>query len=302
MAEIAVSLKHLCRYEKEAKRFVVEDFSWDIPAGVLASLIGADGAGKTTVLQMVAGILQPNSGSVSFFGQPRQSMQGAISYMPQKFGLYEDLTVDENLRLFSELYGLTSFEFRTRREELLNITGLENFTTRLSGNLSGGMKQKLGLACTLLSFPKILLLDEASVGVDPLSRKELSAILQRRVQEQKMTVISTTTYLNEASFSDVVCIIEQGKAVQKGVPKDIAKQAEGLTYLASSSNQSIRDLQVMLMDEKALVLDATPQADNVKVLLRNKESVWAVKDKWPDLVLSTREPTLEDAYLLAVTN
>lgn len=113
-----------------------------------------------------------------------------------------------------------------------------------------------------------------------------------------MTVISTTTYLNEASFSDVVCIIEQGKAVQKGVPKDIAKQAEGLTYLASSSNQSIRDLQVMLMDEKALVLDATPQADNVKVLLRNKESVWAVKDKWPDLVLSTREPTLEDAYLL----
>lgn len=299
MAEIAVSIKHLYRYEKIAKRFVVDDFSWDIPAGILASLIGADGAGKTTVLQMVAGILQPNSGSVSFFGESRQSLQGSISYMPQKFGLYEDLTVDENLKLFSELYGLTTKVFQTRREELLNITGLENFTTRLSGNLSGGMKQKLGLACTLLSFPKILLLDEASVGVDPLSRKDLLTILRRRVEEQKMTVLSTTTYLDEASFSDVVCIIEQGKAVQKGVPKEIAKQAKGLTYLASLPNQSIRSLQVSLMDAKEWVLDATPQAEDVKVLLKDPKSVRAVKKKWPDLVLSPREPTLEDAYLFS---
>jgi len=299
MTEFAVSMKHLRRYEKNAGRFVVDDFSWDIPSGTLASLIGADGAGKTTVLQMVAGILQPNSGSVSFFGKLRYSIQGGISYMPQKFGLYEDLTVDENLKLFSELYGLKNFEFRTRREELLNITGLEKFTTRLSGHLSGGMKQKLGLACTLLSFPKILLLDEASVGVDPLSRKELRTILQRRVQEQKMTVISTTTYLDEASYSDVVCIIEQGKAVQKGVPKNIAKQAEGLTFLASLPQESIRSLQVLLMDEKDWVLDATPLANTVKVLLRNKTSIQALKERWPDLELASREPTLEDAYLLS---
>ena len=171
-------------FAKESKKETValENINIAIPYGELTALIGPDGAGKTTFLRMVCGLLVPSSGSLDVLGidvtvNP-QEVQDRISYMPQKFGLYEDLSVSENMNLYADLHGVPLEERKERFDKLLEMTGLAKFTDRLAGKLSGGMKQKLGLACTLVRSPELLLLDEPTVGVDPLSRRELWEILQ----------------------------------------------------------------------------------------------------------------------------
>lgn len=153
-----------------------------IRQGIITGLVGPDGAGKTTLIRLMAGLLLPTKGDIQVMGLDTKKdpdlLHEITGYMPQKFGLYEDLTVVENLNLYADLHDLAGKEKETAFENMLKFTSLKPFVFRLAGNLSGGMKQKLGLACSLLGHPKVLLLDEPSVGVDPLSRRELWKMVQ----------------------------------------------------------------------------------------------------------------------------
>lgn len=211
-------------YDKSSKKDVValENINLTIPHGKITALIGADGSGKTTFLRMVCGLLLPTSGGLTVLGldviaQP-QEVQDKISYMPQKFGLYEDLTVRENMNLYADLHGVPKSERQVRFAKLLEMTGLAKFTERLAGNLSGGMKQKLGLACTLVREPELLILDEPTVGVDPLSRRELWEILQKLVESEGLTVLLSTAYMDEAEQCGKVIVMAEGKVLAEGTP------------------------------------------------------------------------------------
>ena len=164
------------------------DISLSIPAGQMTAVVGPDGAGKTTFLRMLCGLIAPSSGSLQVLGydasRNAQKIQNLISYMPQRFGLYEDLSVQENLNLYADLHGISQEVRKERFERLLEMTDLAAFTKRPAGKLSGGMKQKLALACTLVRTPRLLLLDEPSVGVDPLSRRDLWIIIEQMVREE----------------------------------------------------------------------------------------------------------------------
>lgn len=187
--------------------------------GVLTALVGPDGAGKTTLLRMAAGLLAPSGGSLSVLGidvaaRP-QEVQDRISYMPQRFGLYEDLSVQENMDLYADLHGVPADVRRERFARLLHMTDLARFTSRPAGKL-GGMKQKLGLACTLVRLPKLLLLDEPTVGVDPLSRRELWQIVQQLVDEERLSVIVSTSYMDEAERCAQVFVMHEGRLLASG--------------------------------------------------------------------------------------
>ncbi len=177
----------------------LDEVSLRIPAGRLSALVGPDGAGKTTLLRLIAGLMKADGGQLRVLGldvgaEP-QAVQDRISYMPQKFGLYEDLTIQENLDLYADLHGVEPGQRKERFARLLEMTDLSRFTGRLAGQLSGGMKQKLGLACTLVRSPDLLLLDEPTVGVDPLSRRELWQIIEQLIEQERLSVlISTATW------------------------------------------------------------------------------------------------------------
>ena len=264
------------RTEGGAAAPLLDDISFEVKAGSLFALVGADGAGKTTLMRIAAGLLKPSSGRVEILGEDLyrnlNRLQGFLGYMPQKFGLYTDLSVQENLTLYADLFGLDEPTRRERFRSLLAMTGLASFTERLAGKLSGGMKQKLGLACALLNHPKILLLDEPSVGVDPLSRRELWEILRQNVRTEGMTVIVATTYMDEAALCDEVAVIDSGRLAVRDTPARLAGKAQGLTFAVKPrEGEKVRDLQAMILDDTERVLDAVPEAGFVRVLLRKSE-------------------------------
>ena len=214
-------------YDKASKKEIValENINIAIPYGKLTALIGPDGAGKTTFLRMVCGLVVPSSGTLDVLGidvtvNP-QKVQDRISYMPQKFGLYEDLSVSENMNLYADLHSVPWEERKERFARLLEMTGLAKFTERLAGKLSGGMKQKLGLACTLVRSPELLILDEPTVGVDPLSRRELWEILQQLVADEELTVLVSTAYMDEAELCSKVIVVEEGKVLYDDAPENL---------------------------------------------------------------------------------
>ena len=301
--EAAVSLKGIVRYEKGHTEPILRSVSADLPAGRLIALVGADGAGKTTLMRVMAGLLKPQKGTVSVFGESLYSdklaeLQSYCGYMPQQFGLYTDLSVRENLTLYADLFGLTQSERRERFEELLRMTALSPFTERPAGKLSGGMKQKLGLACALLNRPRLLLLDEPSVGVDPLSRRELWTILKDNVKSRAMTVVVATTYMDEASLCDDVVVLEEGRVVLHDSPQNIASMAQGLTYtLALGSASKVRDIQAQLLDDTDNIWDAVPRADGVRVLIKKGVDCREVENKH-SVCLRAVPPGLEDGYLV----
>ena len=198
--------------------------------GEITGLVGADGAGKTTLIRLMAGLLTPTSGSVTVleFDTAREAerIHFFIGYMPQKFGLYEDLTVIENLGLYADLRGVVGSQRQETFKRLLKFTDLERFQSRLAGALSGGMKQKLGLACALIKKPKLLLLDEPSVGVDPISRRELWRMVQELV-DGGIGVIWSTAYLDEAEKCEHVLLLHEGKLLFEGPPKQLTDRVEG---------------------------------------------------------------------------
>jgi len=202
----------------------VNGLSVNIAEGELFGLVGSDGAGKTTTLRMLAGLLDPSDGELSVLGQPfpqrAEGVREHIGYMSQRFGLYPDLTVGENIRFYADIFGVEENERKSRGERLLEFSGLAPFTARQAGRLSGGMKQKLGLCCALIHRPKLLLLDEPTNGVDPLSRRDFWRIL-RDLHNEGVTVVVATAYLDEASRCDRVGLIHDGRLIACGTPGEL---------------------------------------------------------------------------------
>lgn len=203
----------------------IDDLSLNIEKGKITGLIGADASGKTTLIRLIIGLLIPNSGEITTLGinpiENKDELNPKIGYMPQKFGLYEDLSVIENLNLYADLKKVPR-DF----ENLLNFTDLKRFQDRLAGDLSGGMKQKLGLACALLGNPEFLVLDEPSVGVDPISRRELMKMVRNSLTEN-MTVLWSTSYLDEAHSFDTAVVLDKGKTIFEGRPDELSDTSAG---------------------------------------------------------------------------
>jgi len=271
--------------------------SLDARHGELTALVGPDGAGKTTLLRLAAGLLRADEGTLTVLGldaaKHAQEIQNRISYMPQRFGLYEDLSVQENLDLYADLHGVGAEQRKQRYPRLMEMTALSAFRDRLAGKLSGGMKQKLGLACTLVRSPDLLLLDEPTVGVDPLSRRELWSIVSGLVEKEGLSVIVSTSYMDEAERCAHVVVLHEGKVLADGEPASISSRARGHSFIATSAkNEPARTLQARLIDRED-VIDAVPQGGRVRTVMRAETAA-----SIPDVAFEPVAPTLEDGLMM----
>jgi ABC-2 type transport system ATP-binding protein len=224
---------------------VVNSLSFSVRAGEIFGLVGPDGAGKTTTLRMLAGILPPSGGKATVGGfdvvRDPEGAKHALSYMPQRFGLYEDLTVDENIRFYADLFGVRRAERQARSAQLLQAAGMSEFRQRLAGNLSGGMKQKLGLVCALIHRPKVILLDEPTTGVDPVSRRDFWRILYELLAEGVAILISTA-YLDEAERCHRVALLHQGKLLFCDTPANLkANFGKGVLSITAPEPRRLRE-------------------------------------------------------------
>jgi len=204
----------------------VDRMSLSIPRGTICGFVGSDGAGKTTLLRMVATMIRPDSGHILIGGvdvvKSRARAKTITGYMPQRFGLYEDLTVEENVDFFMDIFGIHHDERERRKERFLGFSNLLPFVDRLAGNLSGGMKQKLGLACVLVHQPQVLVLDEPTNGVDPVSRQEFWDILFQMRREEGVTILISTAYLDEGEKCDYLALMHRSKLLDSGTPEGVS--------------------------------------------------------------------------------
>ena len=222
----------------------VNALSFDVRPGEIFGLVGPDGAGKTTTLRMLAGIMSPDAGKATVAGfdvvRDPEGAKHTLSYMPQRFGLYEDLTLDENIRFYADLFGVKRAEREARSEELLLAAGMSEFRKRMAGKLSGGMKQKLGLVCALIHRPKVILLDEPTTGVDPVSRRDFWRILYALVAEG-VAILTSTAYLDEAERCHRVALLDHGKLLFCDTPKNLkASMRKGVLSIASPEPRRLR--------------------------------------------------------------
>lgn len=278
----------------------IQSLTLTIAADGVIGLVGPDGAGKTTLMRIMAGLLTPTVGSVQIAGldpkQDRHELRSILGYMPQKFGLYEDLTVLENLNLFADLRNITGEERQKTFEYLLNFTDLTRFTDRLAGKLSGGMKQKLGLACTLIGKPKVLLLDEPGVGVDPISRRELWKMVHELAQDG-MLIIWSTAYLDEAEQCQSILLFNEGRLLFKGIPGTLTKDVSQRVFLASANYPHRKLLQLALQLPE--VSDGVIQGHDIRLILKQDANIEAVKQKLAidDWTFKAAEGRFEDAFI-----
>ena len=280
----------------------LEDISTRSARGAVTGVIGPDGAGKTTLLRLVAGLLRLQRGRLEVFGvdvaRDPDGVRRRIGYMPQRFGLYEDLTVRENLDLYGKLQNVAPAERDARDRELLHMTGLGPFMNRLAGRLSGGIKQKLGLACTLVRVPMLLLLDEPTVGVDPVSRRELWEILAHLVHAERLTVILSTAYLDEAERCQRVLLLHQGRLVGAADPASFTAAAYGRSFHVSVSGLGKRQLQERIARVPG-VIDATIQGAFVRVVTESGVQLTSVAlpPKSGPLHILSVPPRFEDSFV-----
>ena len=301
----ALSAKHLGKVFLDKKdpsltTEALEDVTLTVPKAGLIALVGPDGAGKTTFMRLVCGLLEPTSGSLEVFGlnpvkQP-EAVQERIAYMPQRFGLYQDLSIKENMDLFADLQGVPKQERAERYAHLFKMTGLAPFAERLAGRLSGGMKQKLALACSLIHEPDLMILDEPTAGVDPVSRQELWKILKASVAERGTAVLVSTAYLDEAAMCEYVYIINKGKILAKGTPEQLRAPYRGRVFFAQSEGRSPRQM-LHAASYSPFVLDSTPSGDGVRVLLKEDSDLLEAAKSLNVDVLKPIEPKLEDAFM-----
>jgi ABC-2 type transport system ATP-binding protein len=268
--------------------------SAELPVGRILGLLGPDGAGKTTLIRLLAGLMEPTGGSVEVLGRKPSAEGGAtqaeVGYMPQRFGLYEDLSVLDNLSLYANLRALDRETRAARFAELLKFTDLAPFTARLAGKLSGGMKQKLGLACALLGRPKLLLLDEPGVGVDPLSRRELWGMVTDLVTSG-VTVLWSTAYLEEAERCAHIWLLDRGKLLYQGPPGELSARMQGRVFrrrVAAGKARPTAEAEL----ERDVVLDAVIQGASVRVIAK-ADGVHEFSGNGYEAV----PPRLEDAYV-----
>jgi len=278
----------------------IREVTFEIAEGSVTGLIGADGSGKTTLMRLATGLLLPDQGSLSVLGHDTrdelQAVQAGIGYMPQHFGLYEDLTVQENLDLYAAVQGVPVDARPERYRTLTRMTGLGPFTARLAGKLSGGMKQKLGLACALVRAPRLLLLDEPTVGVDPVSRRELWQIIYDQVASSGMTVLLSTAYLDEAERCDEILLLHQGQLLDQGRPETFSSALNGRTWMVPPGNRSKRFLENQL-SELPGVLDAVITGSGVRLV--TDPEIRDVPERLETMGMNARPvpPRFEDAFV-----
>jgi ABC-2 type transport system ATP-binding protein len=224
-APISIKVNHLKKKLGTTK--ALDDITLTFDHGKMHGIIGPEGAGKTTLMRVILDLLKPDSGTVQFIQQDKkyslERFRNWVTYMPQSQSLYPDLSIDEHLEFFKELYQIDTKDYQRKREELLEITQLQNFTDRLASQLSGGMYKKLGLMCALLRSPEVMLLDEPTNGVDPISRREFWDLLYRLL-DQNILILVSTAYMDEAERCSVVHLLEAGHVVAEGEPRELLQK------------------------------------------------------------------------------
>lgn len=297
-----VSIQNLSKTFDKQSRPALDLIDATIPKAEFVCLAGPDGSGKTTLIRLIAGLLIPTTGHITIAGfdtiKESKAIPYLIGYMPQKFGLYEDLTVMQNLVLYADLQGVLNPERKAVFEKLLSFTSLAPFTKRLAGALSGGMKQKLGLACTLIRKPELLLLDEPSVGVDPLSRRELWKMVQGLLKED-ITVVWSTAYLDEAEKCDRVLLLNEGKLLFNGPPNELTERVDGRVFKISRIEGSRRQVLVKALRQPNII-DGVIQGSEVRIVSTNKNPRTlnlSALDDGPQINIQTEAPRFEDAFI-----
>ncbi len=254
----------------------VDGVSYSIEQGEMFGLVGPDGAGKTTTIRILIGLLDPDSGSAEILGYDiktqKNMIKDEIGYLSQKFSLYEDLTVDENIEFFADIHRLKNF--KERRNELLEFTRLTPFRDRLADKLSGGMKQKLALACTLIHKPKIIFLDEPTTGVDPVSRRDFWKILSNLLKEG-ITIFMTTPYLEEAERCNRIALMNNGKIISWDTPKNVkaSLKEQIVEIVCSPSREAYNRIKANTVYEVQMY------GDRLNVALQNYEGQYKNLEK-----------------------
>lgn len=295
----------LIRLDGVTKRFgsappALDAVSGSIGGGEITGLVGPDGAGKTTLIRLMTGLMLPDAGSLTVLGydtkREASNIQAAIGYMPQRFGLYEDLSVQENLDLYADLRGLPKAERPDVFDQLLTFTDLKRFTDRLAGKLSGGMKQKLGLACALLRKPRLLLLDEPGVGVDPISRRDLWKMVEDLVRDG-IGVVWATAYLDEAENCGRVLLLNEGKLLFAGKPAELTERVEGRVYKLTGIDGRRRPALAKVLDQEQ-VIDGVIQGAAIRLVLKaGGEAASVARSAGEKAKVTSTEPRFEDGFI-----
>ena len=297
--DAAVLLQGLCM--RFGKREALRGIDARIRQGGITGLVGPDAAGKTTLLRLMAGLMRPTGGSVRLFGMDAASLladsPNIIGYMPQRFGLYEDLSVRANLELHARLRGVEGEEREAIFARLLSFTALAPFTERLAGRLSGGMKQKLGIACALLGAPRLLLLDEPGVGVDPLSRRELWEMVGE-LSRNGMTIIWSTAYLDEAARCPEVLMLNEGRLLYAGAPEAMLERVRGRVFALRPSREERRACLARWTETDG-VEDVVVQGSRIRLLLA-ADAPEGLNSRVREEGGEAVPPRLEDAYMSAL--
>lgn len=284
----------------------VDGLSFHVTAGEIFGLVGPDGAGKTTTLRMLAGVLPPDAGAVRVAGsdvvRDPEGAKNHLSYMPQRFGLYEDLTVDENIRFYADIFAVKMKAREERAAQLLRAAGMSEFRDRLAGKLSGGMKQKLGLVCALIHTPKVILLDEPTTGVDPVSRRDFWRILYSLLAEG-VAILTTTAYLDEAERCHRVALMHQGRLLFCDTPGKLKQRLPGAAVgvfspearAAHAALAGAEGVVGMLLAGDKVHLGVDDAARRIPELRARLESAGV-----PFEEIRPIEPNLEDLFVAAV--
>jgi ABC-2 type transport system ATP-binding protein len=284
----------------------VDHLSFSVRKGEIFGLVGPDGAGKTTTMRMLAGVLAPDSGDAMVSGfdivKSPESAKHRISYMPQRFGLYEELTVDENIRFYAKIFGVKAAERDNRSAQLLDAAGMGEFRSRLAGKLSGGMKQKLGLVCALIHTPDVILLDEPTNGVDPVSRRDFWRILYSLL-DQGVTILTTTSYLDEAERCHRIALLHEGRMLFCDTPARLKENMPGsvLSVVTDNprgisgllvGNDGISSMMIVGDGLHLVVKDATRMIPELRSII--------TEANLPFDTIEQVTPTVEDLFVEAV--
>lgn len=282
------------------KQEVLKNISFEIVPNKITGLIGADSSGKTTLIRVLTALLDFSADELNVLGydlkNDNKGLQESIGYMPQKFGLYEDLSVEENMYLYANLQSISKDNIKHRVDELLEFTNLYRFKDFLASNLSGGMKQKLGLACSLIKKPKLLLLDEPGVGVDPISRKELWSMVKNLTSEG-VSVLWSTAYLDEAELCDSVILLNEGEILFTGKPELLKNKMNGKTFSINGDIQDKRETLSAAL-HYPYIKDALILGDTIKIITDDTKRLPSLYDICaPKATISEIKPNFEDGFM-----
>lgn len=302
----AIKTENLCKAFDDLR--AVDGLTFSVEPGEIFGLVGPDGAGKTTTMRLLTSIMEPTSGQAWVNGldtvKQAQPLKEQIGYMSQRFGLYSDLTVMENLDFYADIYGVPRRGRQVKIERLLGFSGLTPFKKRLAGNLSGGMKQKLGLACTLIHTPKVLFLDEPTNGVDPVSRRDFWRILYQLLREE-VTIFVSTAYLDEAERCNRLALIHKGRLLAMGTPQEVKRLMRGAIIEVRTQQprlavevlrREIGSTNVGLFGDRVHVVSTDPESASAQARRLLGDAGLAVMEIRPI------EPSLEDVFVSVLTD